>query len=261
MCLTHARLGFRVPRHFHIDHCAALPYFTERQHGFRGRVFATHSTIMVMRMMLADYIRVTNISASALYNEEDLRRCMDRITPIDYKQTFIVDGVKFMLYPAGHVLGAAMVMLDFAGTRVLYTGDYSLDEDRHLMAAETPVDHAPHVLIIESTFGMQNHASREEREKLFTSACVRRRCARVCAPTALSWVTLTVCVSIVACRRCSRGGTAWWQRAHSCVRTRAGAGAAAHSRCALLAAPSSAACSCYLVGWSGARDCCRVPVL
>lgn len=32
---------------------------------------------------------------------------------------------------AGHVLGAAMFMLDIDGIRVLYTGDYSLEEDRY----------------------------------------------------------------------------------------------------------------------------------
>ncbi len=84
------------------------------------------------------------------------------------KQTFTVSGVKFMLYPAGHVLGAAMVMLEIAGTRLLYTGDYSLEEDRHLMAAEMPVDSPPDILIIESTFGVQTHKSRETREALFT---------------------------------------------------------------------------------------------
>ena len=34
--------------HFHLDHVASLPYFTERT-GFRGRVFMTHATKAVMR--------------------------------------------------------------------------------------------------------------------------------------------------------------------------------------------------------------------
>jgi hypothetical protein len=38
--------------HFHLDHCGALPYLTERLEGFRGRIFATHSTIAVMRLLL-----------------------------------------------------------------------------------------------------------------------------------------------------------------------------------------------------------------
>ena len=46
----------------------------------------------------------------------------------------------------GHVLGAAMFMIEIAGVRVLYTGDYSREEDRHLMAAEIPAI-TPDVLI------------------------------------------------------------------------------------------------------------------
>ena len=41
-------------------------------------------------------------------------------------------------YRAGHVLGAAMFMVEIAGMRVLYTGDYSRQPDRHLSAADLP---------------------------------------------------------------------------------------------------------------------------
>ena len=41
-------------------------------------------------------------------------------------------------YRAGHVLGAAMFMVDIAGMRCLYTGDYSRIPDRHLPAADIP---------------------------------------------------------------------------------------------------------------------------
>ena len=41
-------------------------------------------------------------------------------------------------YRAGHVLGAAMFMVEIAGMRLLYTGDYSRIPDRHLSAADLP---------------------------------------------------------------------------------------------------------------------------
>ena len=47
--------------HFHIDHVAALPHFTEKTN-FKGRVFMTHPTKAVMQMMLRDFLRVSNIS-------------------------------------------------------------------------------------------------------------------------------------------------------------------------------------------------------
>ena len=54
------------------------------------------------------------------------------------EQEVDVNGVRFWCYNAGHVLGAAMVMLEIAGVKILYTGDFSRVEDRHLMAAEIP---------------------------------------------------------------------------------------------------------------------------
>ena len=100
-----------------------------------------------------------------------------------------VNGIKFWCYHAGHVLGASMFMIEIAGVKVhtlhwllkyhsvttavlfgaeltgktiiitnlhyflveqiLYTGDFSRQEDRHLMAAEIP-SISPDVLIIVS---------------------------------------------------------------------------------------------------------------
>ncbi|PIN06906.1 mRNA cleavage and polyadenylation factor II complex, BRR5 (CPSF subunit) [Handroanthus impetiginosus] len=132
--------------HFHLDHAASLPYFLEKTI-FRGRVFMTHATKAFYKLLLSDYVKVSKV--------------------IDFHQTLEVNGVRFWCYTAGHVLGAAMFMVDIAGVRVLYTGDYSREEDRHLRAAELP-QFSPDVCIIESTYGVQNHQPRHIREKLFT---------------------------------------------------------------------------------------------
>ena len=50
-----------------------------------------------------------------------------------------------------------------SGVRVLYTGDFSREEDRHLMAAELP-SLRPDVLIVESTYGIHIHEKKEDRE-------------------------------------------------------------------------------------------------
>ena len=55
-----------------------------------------------------------------------------------------------------------MFMVDIAGVRVLYTGDYSREEDRHLHAAEIP-QFSPDICIIESTYGVQLHQPRNVR--------------------------------------------------------------------------------------------------
>lgn len=153
--------------HFHLDHAASLPYFLEKT-TFKGRVFMTHATKAIYKLLLSDYVKVSKVSVEdMLFDEQDILRSMDKIEVIDFHQTLEVNGIRFWCYTAGHVLGAAMFMVDIAGVRVLYTGDYSREEDRHLRAAELP-QFSPDVCIIESTYGVQLHQPRHIREKRFT---------------------------------------------------------------------------------------------
>jgi cleavage and polyadenylation specificity factor subunit 3 len=163
--------------HFHLDHAAALPYLTERT-SFRGRIFMTHPTKAVIRLLLGDYLRLMQMknnstaeNSDILYTESELQACVDKIELIDFHQTVTVGGLSFHCLNAGHVLGASMFWIDM-GRTVLYTGDYSMEDDRHLMAAELP-DSKPDVLIVESTYGVQVHASRVEREARFTGTVER----------------------------------------------------------------------------------------
>jgi cleavage and polyadenylation specificity factor subunit 3 len=106
-----------------------------------------------------------------LFTEQGLLKSYDKITAIDYHQEVTVDGVKFTAYNAGHVLGAAMFWIDIGGITVLYTGDFSRGADRHLLPAEVPPGRGrPHILIGESTYGVQSHEPRLARERRFTSA-------------------------------------------------------------------------------------------
>ena len=63
--------------------------------------------------------------------------------------------------------GACQYMIEIAGVKVQFTGDFSREEDRHLMAAEIP-PMKPDILIMESTYGTHLHEKREEREARFT---------------------------------------------------------------------------------------------
>ena len=169
--------------HFHLDHAAALPYLLFKT-DFEAPVYMTHATKAVYRVILQDFIKVSNVAIDdMLYDQQDLAASMAKITTCDYHQTLEVNGIKFWGYNAGHVLGAAMFMIEIAGVKILYTGDYSRVEDRHLMAAEIP-DEEPNVLIVEATYGLQIHEPREVREERFTGIIhnVVKRGGRVLLP-------------------------------------------------------------------------------
>ena len=104
--------------------------------------------------------------SEGLYSERDLDAAMERTEVIDFHQTMDLDGVRVTAYRAGHVLGAAMFMVEIGGMRLLYTGDYSRIPDRHMPAADLPAQR-PHIVVVESTYGVSRHLPREDREQRF----------------------------------------------------------------------------------------------
>ena len=110
---------------------------------------------------------------------------LSSIIPVSAHQVITpCPGVTFTPYHAGHVLGACMFLIDIAGLKILYTGDYSREEDRHLVKAEIPPIH-PDVLIVESTYGVQSHEPRDDKETRFTNLvhAIIRRGGHVLLPT------------------------------------------------------------------------------
>ncbi|WP_442590624.1 MBL fold metallo-hydrolase [Pedobacter sp. AW31-3R] len=67
----------------------------------------------------------------------------------DYHHEFVLNGVKISFIPAGHILGSALIMMEFEGVKYLYTGDYKLQPDPTCEPIEFA---AADVLITETTF-------------------------------------------------------------------------------------------------------------
>lgn len=53
-----------------------------------------------------------------LYSESDLEASLNKINVINFHEEKEVHGIKFWCYHAGHVLGAAMFMIQIAGVKV-----------------------------------------------------------------------------------------------------------------------------------------------
>jgi len=164
-----AEVDLLLVTHFHLDHSGSVPYFVSRTE-FKGKVYMTHPTRPICRMLWHDYARVSKIAAEdQIFSTSDIEETMSKVELIDYHEEKQHSGIKFTAYRAGHVLGAAMFLINIGGIRVLYTGDYSRENDRHLPQAEIP-NLRVHVLIVESTYGVMTHEPREQREHRFTNS-------------------------------------------------------------------------------------------
>lgn len=79
----------------------------------------------------------------------------------EYGEPFIINGVKFSLHPAGHVVGAAQVRVEYQGDVWVASGDYKLQDD----GLATPFEPVPcRVFITECTFGLPIYQWRPQQE-------------------------------------------------------------------------------------------------
>lgn len=151
-----------------MDHAASLPYVLAKTN-FRGKVFMTHPTKAIYKWLMQDSVRVQNTHTSSehvsqLFNEADIVNTLPLIQTVAFHATHTHSSIRITPYPAGHVLGAAMFLIEIAGLNILFTGDYSREQDRHLIPASVPKGVRVDVLITESTFGVASHIPRVERE-------------------------------------------------------------------------------------------------
>lgn len=154
--------------HFHLDHCGALPAFTEKT-DFKGPVLMTQPTKCLFPYMCEDFIRVIGMTSDLqTYTSEDILSCLRTVQTIELHETKIIDDIKIKCYYAGHVLGACMFSISYKDYTVVYTGDFNSSSDRHLGAAW--IDKLrPDLLITESTYATTVRESKRSREKEFLS--------------------------------------------------------------------------------------------
>ncbi|KAJ1547392.1 Integrator complex subunit 11 [Nowakowskiella sp. JEL0078] len=154
--------------HFHLDHCGALPYFTEIC-GYDGPVYMTAPTKGICPILLEDMRKIVSERQGEpnFFTSADIVNCMKKCIPVQLHESVQVDEeIIIRPYYAGHVLGAAMFHVQVGNASVVYTGDYNMTPDRHLGAAW--IDKCrPDLLITETTYATTIRDSKRTREREF----------------------------------------------------------------------------------------------
>ncbi|KAL0483727.1 hypothetical protein AKO1_014007 [Acrasis kona] len=167
--------------HFHLDHCGALPYFTEVC-GYDGPIIMTYPTKAIAPILLEDLRRVNDRKGDdgkQFFSAQDIANCMKKTRAMNLHQTIMLDNeLEIRPYYAGHVLGAAMFYVKdhVSGCSVMYTGDYNMTPDRHLGRAASE-KLRPNLLITETTYATTIRDSKSVREREFLKevhTCVDR---------------------------------------------------------------------------------------
>jgi putative mRNA 3-end processing factor len=154
-----------VLSHAHLDHSGLIPLFYVRS---RLPVYGVEPTFKLTKVLVRDMIKLSGYYLP--YEYIDLESMMSHVVAVNYRSTFNVEDANISLVNAGHIPGSAQIVVESAGKRVLYTGDYNL-VPTHLVPG---ADHAYNnldAIVIESTYATEDHPDRTESERNFVLAC------------------------------------------------------------------------------------------
>jgi Cft2 family RNA processing exonuclease len=158
--------------HAHIDHTGALPLASEMVP--TAPIYCTETTLLLTRLLLADSVRVMEAehlaqeSETPLYTAEVVERTLARVRPVEWGQPVAPlpdPAITVRFLHAGHIAGAAMLLIDTPAGRVLHLGDYSVTAQRTLHGMDVQRLPQADAVITEGTYGDAIHANRKEQER------------------------------------------------------------------------------------------------
>jgi metallo-beta-lactamase family protein len=191
------RLAGVVVSHAHLDHTGNLPTLVRA--GFRGDIHATPPTVDLSSFMLRDsaYLMQRDVehvnfkagraARQPLYTETDVEETLGRFVPHRYHEPWsIADGVTLEYWDAGHILGSALTVFEFARAGRRFRLGMSGDLGRPGRPILRDPERHPGVdaLVVESTYGDRLHEDPEVTERLLAETIARTaaRGGRVLVP-------------------------------------------------------------------------------
>jgi len=167
------RIDAVILSHAHIDHSGRVPLLV--RNGNAGPIYAQRATRALCRIMLPDSGYLNEKHAEwenkvrrrqgqpyirPLYTREDAERSLGQFRGIPYQEPVeVLPGLTLRFHDAGHILGSAIVELDYDGPgarrKLVFSGDLGY-RDAPVMNPPTRFQAADAVLM-ESTYGDRLH--------------------------------------------------------------------------------------------------------
>ncbi|MCA1906335.1 MAG: MBL fold metallo-hydrolase [Desulfarculus sp.] len=166
--------------HAHIDHSGLTPRLVRL--GYSGPIYSTTATCELLRILWLDSAHIQEMEAEwqskknrrsggtpvePLYETADAEAAVALLRPVELEQEReFLPGVKARFVQAGHILGAASLLLtlkvDGGIHRVGFSGD--LGRPGALIVPDADQLPRPDTLFMETTYGNRRHKSLEESQ-------------------------------------------------------------------------------------------------
>ncbi|GAA6741943.1 MBL fold metallo-hydrolase [Thermus oshimai] len=136
--------------HAHLDHVGRLPRLFRE--GYRGPVYATRGTLLLMRIVLEDALRVME---EPFFEEKDLEALYAHLRPLEYGEWLRLGDLSLSFGQAGHLPGSAFVVAEGEGRTLVYSGDLGNREKTVLPDPAFPPK--ADLVLSEGTYGDRPH--------------------------------------------------------------------------------------------------------
>ena len=151
--------------HSHLDHSGAIPIFYIND---KKPLYTNKLNLELTQLLVQDFIHLSSYYLPFEYLE--LKTMMRSNKHLDFGVEEALGDMKFKLLNAGHTPGSAQVLIETEGKRILFTGDFNLEDSKLLAGASMNYGDLDAV-IMESTYADSDHTERLELEKQFVEAC------------------------------------------------------------------------------------------
>ncbi len=153
--------------HAHLDHTGALPAFNHN--GLNCPIHCTRMTRDTAKILLKDSLHIELLeNQHPGYSKENIWNILSLVETVEYSRTYRLRDAGFRFLDAGHIPGSACVLLEYAGKRILYTGDINTIDTRLIRGSRLSLSDVD-VMICEATYGDRNHPERKKTEDAFLS--------------------------------------------------------------------------------------------
>ncbi|CAH0995456.1 Ribonuclease [Emticicia aquatica] len=180
--------------HAHIDHSGQIPNLYKE--GFEGQVLCTKATMELSEILLLDSASLNqrkfkaihdskkrskkrkDVDSRELFLERQVKEALENFVPIPFDQKFKFKDDGFVTFiPAGHLLGAAHLYIEFSENNEKKTICFSGDVGRKnypLLVDPQPVPQVDY-LVTETTYGDRHHTSENKPEEIL-GEIIKRAC-------------------------------------------------------------------------------------
>ncbi len=179
-------INYLLLTHAHLDHCGRIPLLVKQ--GFRGEIITTSASRELAKLVMLDSAHVHEEEAkrsakhfkrSYKYSKKSkhhkihpLYSTLDVLNSLDYfgrnveyeKSIKLSKGIQATFFDAGHIIGAASILLEIeegkSKKRIIFSGDIG-NKNKPIIRDPAPLPQAD-VVVMETTYGDRSHKSIEE---------------------------------------------------------------------------------------------------